>query len=100
MVLLTHIPFGNVDQLKDANINFNIILERFQSSVIAVISAHSHTDQIRFFRDRSGGIFHFNFLHPSITSWSVNEPSFRVYQFSNRGFEDFTQYSFDLKFHN
>lgn len=64
------------------------------------ISAHSHYDEVRFYKDQKGNITVPSFINPSLTTFSSYNPSFRVFEFREQKFYDYYQYRFDMNYHN
>lgn len=99
VVFLSHISFAEIQNLPEIDEAFRVILERFQTTIIAFFSAHTHFDQIKFIRDQHKKVLLANFISPSLTSDCEN-PSFRIYKFGNNELQNYEQYSMNLEMHN
>ena len=100
VIILTHIPIGDLYSLNGFTLNFKSILERFQKTVIASLSAHTHYDHIKFVKDYNNKNIHINYISPSLTTFYNYNPSFRIYHFKDNNLFDFDQYRFDLDYYN
>ena len=100
VLILTHIPIADLYSLKGFTLNLKSILERFQKTIIATFSAHTHNDHLKFIKDFNNKNININYISPSLTTFDNFNPSFRIYHFKDNDLFDFDQYRFDLNLHN
>ena len=100
VLVLTHIPIGDIGSIGDFGKNFKIVVERFADTIVGVLSGHTHNDGFVFLKNSSDEVVGVNYVSPSLTTYSSGNPSFRVYQFNDQMIEDYTQYILDLNEHN
>ena len=100
VIILSHIPITDYFAIPEINECLKIVLERFRDSVISIFSGHTHADQLRFLRDSEGKVFQTNLIAPSLTTYASHNPSFRVCDFQDGALDDYTQYKFDIGYHN
>ncbi|KAJ5176348.1 uncharacterized protein N7482_002225 [Penicillium canariense] len=96
--LISHIPSGNVDHLRDHSHYFDQIVQRYETTIAGLFYGHTHTDE---FQIAYSNYSHRNwdtatamgYVAPSMTPTS-GPPSFRVYDIDPEtfGVMDFTQY--------
>ncbi|GMR31695.1 hypothetical protein PMAYCL1PPCAC_01890, partial [Pristionchus mayeri] len=80
--IISHIPAGDDYCLKGWAHNFYEIVNRFENTIAAQFYGHTHQDHFQVYYEDSnptGRPFHFNFISPSITTYSFNNPSYRIY---------------------
>lgn len=97
VILLTHIPFAdNSSQTVFARF-VKALFTRFKDIISCTLAAHTHNDQMKFYKDETGQNTMIEFISPSLTTFSNRNPSYRIYKFSNSGeFMDYTQYRFNI----
>lgn len=100
VLILTHIPIGDIGSIDEFGKNFKVIIERFSDIIIGIFSGHTHNDSFIFVKNSSDDIVGINYVSPSITTFSGGNPSFRVYDFNSHNMSDYTQYIFDVDYHN
>ena len=97
VILLTHIPFAD-DSSQTVFARFiKVLFGRFRHIISCSLAAHTHTDQMKFYKDDQGQNTMVEFISPSLTTYNDINPSYRIYQFSDSGgFMDYTQYRFNI----
>ena len=67
-----------IDVWNDA---FNALLDRFQNTVTALFSAHTHDDHVKFHTSHQNPdqVIAVDFIGASLTTYADHNPSFRVY---------------------
>lgn len=66
-----------------------MLLKRFKDTIVGSFAAHSHYDSFIVLRDENEEIYHKQFISPSLTTFDVINPSFRIYEFKNSKIHDF-----------
>ncbi|XP_059171990.1 sphingomyelin phosphodiesterase-like [Physella acuta] len=79
--ILMHIPPGQTDCMKGWSYNFYTIVNRYENTIVNQFYGHSHQDWYQMFYDnvtfqRPLG---FGFVAPSVTTYSYNNPIYRIY---------------------
>ncbi|GMT05039.1 hypothetical protein PENTCL1PPCAC_27213 [Pristionchus entomophagus] len=80
--IISHIPAGDDYCLKGWAHNFYDIVNRFENTIAAQFYGHTHNDHFQVYYEDSnpsGRATHFNFITPSITTYSFNNPAYRIY---------------------
>ncbi|KAK0406300.1 hypothetical protein QR680_018488 [Steinernema hermaphroditum] len=80
--LISHIPNGADYCLKGWSENFYKVVNRFEDTIAAQFYGHTHQDHFQVFYengDVNGRPTHFNWISPSLTTYSDNMPSYRIY---------------------
>ncbi|CAL1543340.1 unnamed protein product [Lymnaea stagnalis] len=79
--ILMHIPPGDPNCLKYWSFNFYNIVNRYENTVVNQFYGHSHQDWYTMFYDNL--TFQrpvaFGFVSPSVTTYSLNNPIYRIY---------------------
>ena len=95
VVFLTHIPPHD----SKGSITFprclHVIFDRFKSTLTAVLSGHTHKDQLKFFTSDEL-TFGINFISPSLTTEGSHRPSFRIYEFREGEVYDYRQFNANI----
>ena len=100
VIILNHISLGNKGNYDGYEKNMNSIIERFSKTITASLSGHTHSDEIRFIKNKKKEIIHINYISPSITIFGNYNPSLRIYKFQNRKVNDYDQYRFYIDIFN
>ncbi|GMT31292.1 hypothetical protein PFISCL1PPCAC_22589, partial [Pristionchus fissidentatus] len=80
--IISHIPAGDDYCLKGWAHNFYEVVNRFENTIAAQFYGHTHNDHFQVYYDDSnptGRATHFNFITPSITTYSFANPAYRIY---------------------
>ncbi|GMR31699.1 hypothetical protein PMAYCL1PPCAC_01895, partial [Pristionchus mayeri] len=80
--IISHIPAGDDYCLKGWAHNFYEIVNRFENTIAAQFYGHTHNDHFQVYyedSDPAGRPTHFNFITPSITTHTYNNPAYRIY---------------------
>ncbi|GMT31293.1 hypothetical protein PFISCL1PPCAC_22590, partial [Pristionchus fissidentatus] len=80
--IISHIPAGDDYCLKGWAHNFYEIVNRFENTIAAQFYGHTHNDHFQVYyedSDPAGRPTHFNFITPSITTGTFNNPAYRIY---------------------
>ncbi|GMT31295.1 hypothetical protein PFISCL1PPCAC_22592, partial [Pristionchus fissidentatus] len=80
--IIGHIPPGDDYCLKGWARNFYEIVNRFENTIAAQFYGHTHYDEFQVYYENSnpaGRPTHFNFITPSLTTFSFNNPAYRIY---------------------
>lgn len=97
VVMLTHISLADYTSQTVLVRFLNLIIERFQDTLKTSLTAHSHKDQLKFFKDQKGENIMVEYFSPSLTTYTDRNPEYRVYHFSGSGeVKDYDQYKFNL----
>lgn len=97
VVLLTHISLADYTSQTVLAKFLKLIVERFQDTLKTSLTAHSHNDQFKFFKDQQGNNVMVEYFSPSLTTYTNRNPQYRVYQFSGSGeVQNYDQYKFNL----
>lgn len=85
--IIGHIPPDNRECTQGWLYNFMRIVERFQDTILAQYYGHTHADEFRVLysvanETKSIG---FEFVAPSLTTYTEYNPAYRVYQMNSRG---------------
>lgn len=79
--ILMHIPPGDLNCLKYWSFNFYNIVNRYENTIVNQFYGHSHQDWYTMFYDTL--TFQrpvaFGFVAPSVTTYSLNNPIYRIY---------------------
>ncbi|GMR39737.1 hypothetical protein PMAYCL1PPCAC_09932, partial [Pristionchus mayeri] len=80
--IISHIPAGDNYCIKGWAHNFYEIVNRFENTITAQFYGHTHYDHFEVYYDESnpaGRPTHFNFITPSLTTYSYVNPAYRIY---------------------
>ncbi|TKR81616.1 hypothetical protein L596_015459 [Steinernema carpocapsae] len=80
--LISHIPNGANYCLKGWSENYYKIINRFENTIASQFYGHTHQDHFQVFYEDgnvNGRPTHFNWISPSLTTFSDNMPSYRIY---------------------
>ncbi|WKX89130.1 hypothetical protein Q1695_008631 [Nippostrongylus brasiliensis] len=79
--IISHVPPGDDYCLKGWSANFFQIIKRFENTIAQQFYGHTHQDDFQVYYDLDDKMrpFHFNWITPSITTFSYNNPSYRIY---------------------
>ncbi|XP_055862676.1 sphingomyelin phosphodiesterase-like isoform X2 [Biomphalaria glabrata] len=79
--LLMHIPPGSTDCYKYWSHNLYNIVNRYENTIVNQFYGHSHHDWIMMFYDNATFTrpLGFGFVSPSVTTYSFNNPIYRIY---------------------
>ncbi|XP_063678896.1 sphingomyelin phosphodiesterase-like [Bolinopsis microptera] len=81
VVILGHIPTGRSDCMKAFSWNYYRIIDRFESTVVGQYMGHTHQDHfsMMYSEEPDHHPTAFQFISPSLTTYSNLRPSIRVY---------------------
>ena len=97
VIILTHIPIADDSSQTVFARFFKILMERFKDTLSCSLSAHTHNDQLKFYRGEDKKHMMMEFISPSLTTFGGINPSFRVYEFSGVGeFRNYVQFRFNI----
>lgn len=88
VIVLSHIPFVNEDNLTEFEACLKAIFQRFQNTIQTIISAHDHRQDLYFISDKAGSPILFNFLAPSLTTMASYNPQYQIFLFQENSFVD------------
>lgn len=74
VIVLSHVPLQNHDNLSEFELCFNIVMQRFHETIQTVISSHIHYTDMRFFRSKTGKPININFVSPALTTMANHNP--------------------------
>lgn len=92
VLIALHVPpgldsYSSRDMWQPATKNrFIALIDRYQSNIIAIVSSHTHIDQIRRIYGKDGSLIAIDVSTPGITPLHSNNPGFKQYYY-NRDFE-------------
>ncbi|CAD8048987.1 unnamed protein product [Paramecium primaurelia] len=98
-VIYAHIPPGDTFCNSQWADRFSVVIERFEHVVTGIFYGHTHQDHVQHIRSKIDGRYVKTlFIAPSGTTFSYQNPSFRVFQFNgkNNSVKDYVQYRLDL----
>uniref|UniRef100_A0A0N5BGI1 Sphingomyelin phosphodiesterase n=1 Tax=Strongyloides papillosus TaxID=174720 RepID=A0A0N5BGI1_STREA len=82
--IITHIPPGIPYCLKGWSFNFYRLVNRFENTIAFLGMGHTHQDHFEVYYDNdssTGRPTNINWIAPSLTTFSFNNPAYRVYEF-------------------
>uniref|UniRef100_A0A0K0F4R8 Sphingomyelin phosphodiesterase n=1 Tax=Strongyloides venezuelensis TaxID=75913 RepID=A0A0K0F4R8_STRVS len=82
--IITHIPPGISYCLKGWSFNFYRLVNRFENTIAFLGMGHTHQDHFEVYYDNdtsTGRPTNINWIAPSLTTFSFNNPAYRVYEF-------------------
>ena len=104
VIIMSHIPIGDETSIAVWTDAYNAIVDRFQNTVTASFSAHTHDDHFKFHQSHSdpSKVVLVDFVGPSLTTYSYHNPSFRVFKMDSETNQviDYTQYRLDIEHWN
>uniref|UniRef100_A0AC35U2V0 Sphingomyelin phosphodiesterase n=1 Tax=Rhabditophanes sp. KR3021 TaxID=114890 RepID=A0AC35U2V0_9BILA len=80
--IITHIPAGDDYCLKGYSFNFYKIVNRFENTISAIFTGHTHNDHFEVFYDEADDTkrpTNVIWIAPSLTTYSFSNPAYRVY---------------------
>jgi sphingomyelin phosphodiesterase len=80
--IISHIPPGDTNYLSECSQRFKAIIDRFQNIVKGQFYGHTHYDEMKFIPEyfNSSKISGVEFIAPSLTTYSFQHPSFRLFE--------------------
>jgi len=83
VLIIGHIPPGGRFGESDWAMRYQVIINRFQNIIVGQMFGHTHQDEFELVPSLVEGLNPASVLHvaPSFTSFSFQNPSFRVYEF-------------------
>jgi sphingomyelin phosphodiesterase len=98
--IIGHIPPGDSTYTTECSKRYQILVDRFQNIIRGNFYGHTHYDEFRvlteyYNKDKVAGII---FTAPSLTTYSFQNPSFRIYELDSNNIilKDYHQYRLDL----
>ncbi|EAR82947.2 ser/thr phosphatase family protein (macronuclear) [Tetrahymena thermophila SB210] len=97
--LIGHIPFGDNTCSSQWAMRIQVLIDRFENTIIGQFYGHTHNDHIEVVKsatgeDRSVGTI---FIAPSGTTYSYQSPSYRIFAYENEKVSNYFQYRLDLE---
>ena len=82
VILAGHIPPGDLDCLETWGDELYSIVDRYENTLVTMVTGHKHTDSFEVFRDISTGkrATLVNFVSPSVTTFQNLNPTFRIFE--------------------
>jgi sphingomyelin phosphodiesterase len=96
--IIGHIYPGNYQGTPGFSHGYAQLMKQYQDTITGHFYGHSHQDEFRVAVDKSGNAIGFLYVAPSITPFTEQNPSMRVYHYYKDTNEvyDFDQYVLDL----
>jgi len=97
--LIGHVPPDNRECTQSWLFNFINIVDRFRDTILAQFYGHTHRDEWRVIYSlaRPDDPIGIQYIGPSITPFTENNPAYRIYHQDNQGYiEDSETYYFNL----
>lgn len=98
--ILSHVPPGSIECIKNWNKNYIKIVERFSHVIKAQFNGHTHMDEIRFFYDgeNKDKVTNVAYNGASLTTFIGYNPNYRVYDLKPETYDvlDYEQWTFNL----
>jgi len=97
--IIGHIPPDNKECTQAWLFNYLRIIERFQDTILAQYFGHTHRDEFRVLVSTSNKPKPISvaYIGPSITAFTENNPSYRVYYTDKQGYvKDYATYFYNL----
>jgi len=78
--ILSHVPAGNAECLGGWGREFARIINRYESTVVAMFHGHTHNDHFQVYYDETGTrATNVGFISPSVTPYYWLNPGYRLY---------------------
>ena len=101
VILMTHIPFADDSSQTVFTRFIKILFNRFNKIISCSLAAHTHNDQLKFYKDTDRENVIMEYISPSLTTYTNRNPQYRIYTFSSSGeFKDYSQYKFNIEIMN
>ncbi|CAH0561026.1 unnamed protein product, partial [Brassicogethes aeneus] len=99
--IIGHIPPGSSDCMKVWSKNYNVIVNRFENTIVAQYYGHSHADEFEVFYEmpKNSRATSVAYLGPSVTTYENYNPAYRIYYVDandTREVMDHETWTFDL----
>jgi len=98
--IISHIPPGDTTYMSECSRRYNAIVDRFQNIIRGQFFGHTHYDEFKvineyFNNNKTVGVI---LTAPSLTTYSYQNPSFRVYEMDSdtKMLIDYNQYRLNL----
>jgi sphingomyelin phosphodiesterase len=98
--IIGHIPPGDSTYTTECAKRYQVLVDRFQNIIRGNFYGHTHYDEFRvlteyYNKDKVAGII---YTAPSLTTYSFQNPSFRVYEVETKSMilKDYYQYRLNL----
>lgn len=98
--IISHIPPGDTNYMSECSKRFKALVDRFQNIIKGQFYGHTHYDELKiipeyFNSDKTCGV---EFVAPSLTTYSFQNPSFRVFEMDEETkiVENYYQYRLNL----
>ena len=97
VVILTHIPLADSTSQTTFVKYLRLLLQRFKDTIACSLSAHTHNDQVKFYKDKDGSNMFLEYTSPSLTTYSTINPSYREYLMAANGeIKNYSQYTMNI----
>lgn len=97
--LYGHIPIGHADTITAYAKHMNVLVDRFEYTIVGLFYGHTHSDELQVSR----GVFsdkptNVQWINPSLTTWRNRQPSFRRFHAcsSTKRIVDYDQFRLNL----
>jgi sphingomyelin phosphodiesterase len=98
--IIGHIPPGDSTYTSECSKRYQILVDRFQNIIRGHFYGHTHYDEFRvlteyYNKEKVAGVI---FTAPSLTTYSFQNPSFRIYELESKNMilKDYHQYRLNL----
>lgn len=97
--LIDHFPIGNGQQYEQCSHRLRILIERYQNTIKAYISGHTHKDEIFLIKEYyTNNYFFANYAESALNPREYKNPSIRIYEVDQKTklLKDFVQIRMDI----